>query len=51
MPTATGMVRSPRKMPPIPIVSPIVWRTPYFFGISKSLRVCRYPPTWISLMT
>ena len=51
MPTITGMVRSPRKMPPIPIVSAIVWRIPYFFGISTSVTVARYPPTWISLMT
>ena len=37
-------------MPPIPIVSAIVCRTPYFLGTSKSVRVARYPPTWISLM-
>jgi hypothetical protein len=26
-------------MPPIPIVSAIVWSTPYFRGISKSVTV------------
>ena len=47
----TGMVRKPRKMPPMPRVSPIVWRTPYRAGMSKSARVDLYPPTWTSLMT
>ena len=37
--TITGIVRSPRMMPPIPIVSAIVWRSPYRFGISKSVSV------------
>jgi hypothetical protein len=39
IPTTTGIVRSPRMMPPIPSVSPIVCRSPYFFGISKSVTV------------
>ena len=37
-------------MPPMPIVSPIVWRSPYVFGTSKSVSVAGYPPTWISLI-
>ncbi len=37
-------------MPPMPIVSPIVWRSPNVFGTSKSVRVAGYPPTWISLI-
>jgi hypothetical protein len=39
MPTATGIVRRPRMMPPMPSVSAMVWRRPYFFGISKSVTV------------
>jgi hypothetical protein len=35
----TGMVRSPRMMPPMPSVSAMVWRRPYFLGISKSVTV------------
>ncbi len=34
IPCMTGIVRSARKMPPIPSVSPIVWRRPYLSGIS-----------------
>jgi hypothetical protein len=34
-----------------PIVSPIVCRSPYFAGMSKSIRVAAYPPTWISFTT
>ena len=37
--TMTGIVRSPRMMPPMPIVSAIVWRTPYVVGTSKSVTV------------
>ena len=47
----TGAVRSVRKMPPIPSVSPIVWRRPWAAGISKSSRVAAWPPTWIMLIT
>jgi hypothetical protein len=44
----TGMVRNPRIIPPMPSVSAMVWRKPYFFGISKSITVAGlYPPTWI----
>jgi hypothetical protein len=35
----TGIVRSPRMMPPMPSVSAMVWRRPYFLGISKSMTV------------
>ncbi len=35
----TGMVRRPRMMPPMPSVSAMVWRRPYFLGISKSITV------------
>ena len=31
------MVRRPRMMPPMPSVSAMVWRRPYFLGISKSI--------------
>ena len=30
----TGMVRSPRKIPPGPMESPMHWSTPCFMGIS-----------------
>ena len=34
------------KIPPIPSVSPMVWCSPYFLGISKSVTVQgSYPPT------
>ncbi len=33
------MVRNPRMMPPMPSVSAMVWRRPYFLGISKSMTV------------
>ncbi len=39
MSSSTGMVRSPRMMPPMPRVSAMVWRRPYFLGISKSTTV------------
>ena len=39
MPATTGIVRMPRMMPPMPSVSAIVWRTPYFMGTSKSVVV------------
>ena len=39
MSTSTGIVRSPRMIPPIPTVSPIVWRKPKRFGTSKSVTV------------
>jgi hypothetical protein len=38
-------------MLPMPRVSPIVWRSPYFAGISKSRTVAAYMPTWIALIT
>ena len=42
----TGAVLKKRKIPPIPKVSPMVWRKPYFFGTSKSVTVQGlYPPT------
>ena len=50
MPSITGIVRSARKMPPIPSVSPIVWRRPWRAGISKSVSVAAWPPTWIMLI-
>ena len=34
-----GTVRMPRMMPPMPSVSAMVCRRPYFFGISKSVTV------------
>ena len=34
-----GTVRRPRMMPPMPSVSAMVWRRPYFFGSSKSVTV------------
>jgi len=36
------MVRSPRMIPPMPSVSPIVWRRPKRFGTSKSTTVARF---------
>ena len=51
MPCITGIVRSARKMPPTPSVSPIVCRRPYRAGISKSITVAAWPPTWIMLIT
>jgi hypothetical protein len=39
MSSNTGTVRRPRMMPPTPSVSAMVWRRPYFFGISKSVTV------------
>src|SRR6476469_4345300 len=51
MPSITGIVRSERKMPPIPSVSPIVCRRPWRLGISKSISVASCPPTWIMLIT
>jgi hypothetical protein len=34
-------------IPPMPSVSPIVWRSPKRFGTSKSVTVAGlYPPTW-----
>ena len=38
-PSSTGIVRSARKIPPIPRVSAIVCRRPYFLGSSKSIIV------------
>ena len=34
-----GTVRTPRMMPPMPRLSAMVWRSPNFFGISKSVIV------------
>ena len=39
MSSRTGMVRSPRMIPPMPNVSPMVWRRPKAFGTSKSVTV------------
>ena len=50
IPCITGIVRRARKMPPIPSVSPTVWRRPWRFGISWSIRVAAWPPTWIMLI-
>ncbi len=36
---STGIVRSPRMIPPIPSVSAIVWRNPKRLGTSKSTTV------------
>jgi hypothetical protein len=47
----TGTVRSPRTMPPTPIVSAIVWRRPNRFGTSKSSFVASRPPTWNEVTT
>ncbi len=44
MPSITGMVRSARKMPDGPRVSPMLVSTPYFLGISMSLRQTSTPP-------
>jgi hypothetical protein len=42
MSSSTGIVRSARKIPPIPRVSAMVWRRPNCLGISKSATVlCR----------
>jgi len=50
--STTGMVRSERNSPPMPRVSAMVWRRPYFFGTSKSMIVQgSYPPTWMALTT
>src|SRR5450756_2343446 len=49
MSSMTGMVRRARNTAPTPEVSAIVWRRPYFFGISKSRSVAAWPPTWITL--
>src|SRR5918998_6465827 len=46
-----GMVRSPRKMPPIPIESAMVCFRPYFLGISKSVRVASCIPIWTMFTT
>ncbi len=35
----TGIVRSPRMIPPTPRVSAMVWSRPYRFGTSKSMTV------------
>ena len=37
--SSTGIVRSPRMIPPTPSVSPIVWRSPNRLGTSKSMTV------------
>ena len=37
--SSTGIVRRPRMIPPMPSVSPIVWRRPNCFGTSKSTTV------------
>ena len=37
--SSTGAVRSARMMPPMPSVSPIVWRRPKRLGTSKSTTV------------
>src|SRR5665647_1351397 len=50
MADSTGNVRSARKIPPMPTVSPMVWRRPNRPGTSKSTTVAGYPPTWIELM-
>src|SRR5699024_12465030 len=48
----TGIVRKFLNNPPIPNVSAIVCRRPYFLGISKSMTVLgSYPPTCIALIT
>ena len=39
MSSITGIVRSPRMIPPMPSVSAIVWRSPKRFGTSKSVTV------------
>ena len=44
MSSMTGMVRRARKMPDGPRVSPILMSTPYFFGISMSVRQTWTPP-------
>ena len=49
IPSITGIVRSARKIPPMPSVSAIVWRSPWRAGISKSSSVAACPPTWIML--
>ena len=41
MSSSTGIVRSPRMIPPMPSVSAIVWRRPNCFGTSKSMTVAR----------
>ena len=46
-----GKVRSARKMPPMPSVSAMVWRSPYFAGTVKSVRVASIPPICTVLMT
>ncbi len=51
MPSITGIVRSPRKMPPMPILSAIVCRRPYRAGSRKSRSAASMPPIWISLIT
>ena len=37
--SSTGIVRSPRMIPPTPSVSAIVWRSPKRLGTSKSITV------------
>ena len=50
--SSTGIVRSPRMIPPTPSVSAIVWRSPKRLGTSKSITVDgRYPPTWNDVTT
>ena len=51
MSARTGKVRRPRKIPPIPMVSAMVWFSPKRAGISKSSTVASCMPTWITLIT
>ncbi len=50
IPSMTGIVRSARNTPPTPSVSPIVCRRPKRAGISWSITVAAWPPTWIMLI-
>jgi len=49
--SSTGKVRSPRKIPPTPMVSPIVCRNPNEAGTSKSRTVAPSIPTWMVFTT
>ena len=50
--SSTGIVRSPRMIPPTPSVSAIVWRSPKRLGTSKSTSVeGSSPPTWKDVTT
>ena len=51
MSSRTGTLRSARRIPPGPTLSPIGWRMPYCCGISMSCCIESNPPTENAVMT